>query len=138
MTFPLAGVPAKPYPVQAPYVLHQTSAVPGIDMFAVSAPTIYTVPAGFTAVITGVILQCTAAVAVGTPATAGIGIAAGESDLFTPVSLTGFLAAGDVWSFFLTGKARTAPAGSLVKLGIDVAAIGTSQIVTARVLGFLF
>jgi len=138
MTFPVASVPAKSYPVQAPYILHQVEATPGISMFAISTPTIYTVPTGYTAVITGVILQCTAATGVITPATAGVGIAAGESDIFSPVSLTGFLAAGDVWSFFLTGKARTAPAGSAVKLGIDVAATGTSQVVTARVIAFLF
>lgn len=112
--------------------------VPSIDMKSVATTNLYTVPTGKTAIVR-VLLVITAASAITTAATAGVGIAAGEDDIHASVSMTNLFAAGDVWEFQSLGvKSRTAPADAIVKLGVDVAADGTSQTATAYVLGFLF
>ena len=139
MTTPVALVPARGHVQRAGYIKHRLSSVSLIDLVAGGTPTLYTIPVGFTGIITDVFLECTASVGLSVPATAGVGIALGEDDLFASQVLTGFLSVGQVWAFVLgTSLTRTAPAGSVIKLGIDVLPSGTSQLVTAHVMGIVF
>lgn len=107
-----------------------------IDAKVAVATTIFTVPAGSTMVITGVRLRCTAAVAITVAAEAGVGIAAGFDDIWASQPLYGLTASGKVFEFPLGGSGVIATAGDEVKLGIDVAATGTSQTVEADVMGY--
>jgi len=139
MSTPVALVPTKAHVRRAGYIKHRLNAMSLIEIIGGGVFTIYTVPVGFTAVITEVFLECTTATGISAPATAGVGIAGGEDDIFVSVPLTGFLNVGQVWPFVLgTSLSRNAPAGSAIKLGIDVAPTGTSQIITAHVLGILY
>lgn len=111
--------------------------VAGINLKTVATTTLYTTPAGHTAVISAIILEITTGTSITVDAKAGVGIAAGEDDIFSSENLVNTRAAGDVWSFSLKGKARTAPAASAVKLGVDTGATGTTLTATAHVFGFL-
>lgn len=140
MSLPVALVAGRGYVVPAGYIGSRLAVVSGIDLTQVGAPgvtAIYTTPAGYTAIYTAAFMEITASSAPTTPATGGLGIAAGESDVFTPVALTGVLAVADLWAFLSNGKARTGPAGSTISYGNDVAA---DAALTGRLhlFGFLF
>lgn len=72
-------------------------------------------------------VRCTAANAIASPCTAGIGIAAGEDDLYPAQELIGLIEADK--SFMLVGESlrRSIKSGNIIKFGIDTGAIGTSQ-----------
>ena len=110
--------------------------VASIDAKTVAATSLYTIPSGKNYIIVGAIVRCTAAVAITVGATAGIGIAAGEDDIFYPQVLTGILAAGDVWAFWASAKMVLAAGDEVVKFGIDTAATGTSQVFSVDLIGY--
>jgi len=91
------------------------------------------VTTGITIVITEVVILCTAAANVAVPASVGIGIAAGEDDIFPSQQLTGLLAANDVFRFAVGGAGVIAQSGEVVKLGIDAPATGASVSQTVQV-----
>ena len=108
--------------------------VTGIDATVVAETTLYT--ATGTTVITGVILLCTAASGITTEATAGVGIAVGEDDIFSSEPLTGLTVVNKAFNYLFSGTRVVAVNTDAIKLGIDTAAIGTSQVLTAYILGF--
>jgi len=121
--------------------LHQVgrlALVSGVDGKAVAVTSLYTVPAGKTAIIFDVVLVPTTATAITAPPTAGVGIAAGEDDIFASQILTGLLAVGNAWRFPSGGKFQIATAGQIVKLGIDTGATGTTLTLDAHVIGLVF
>lgn len=113
------------------------STVTGINAKTTGATTLYTVPTSRTAVITGAIVRCTAASSITVAPTLGIGVAAGEDDIFASTALTGLTANTKEWHFSLTGLASKNAAASVISLGIDTAATGTSQTLAVDLLGYL-
>lgn len=111
--------------------------VTGIDAKTTGTTTLYTVPTGKTAIITGAVVRCTAASAITVAPTLGIGVAAGEDDIFPSTTLTGLTTTGKGWAFDPGGLAVTAAAAAVIKLGIDTAATGTSQTLAIDLLGYL-
>lgn len=138
MTSPVALVSGKGYVEVAGDIGERLAVVSGIDLKTVGVTPIYTVPAGKTAIFTGAYMEITAASAITVGATGGLGIAAGEADVFAPVSFAGVLTAGQVWAFLSNGLTRTGPAASVIRYGNDVAATGTSQTGRLHLFGFLF
>jgi len=114
------------------------ASVSGIDAFAVATTALFTVPAGFSAQIEAVVLRCTAATAVATPADAGVGVAPATGDIFAIQTLTGLVTAGLAYRFPPGGIGMIAAATDVVQLRIDAVATGTSQILAADVIGRLF
>jgi len=108
--------------------------VTGIDATAVAATNLFTSVG--TTIITKVMLLCTADNAVVSVATAGVGIAAGEDDIFPSEQLVGLNTANKVFSFIEAGSRVVALDTEIVKLGIDTGAAATSQTLTAYVFGF--
>ncbi len=102
----------------------------------VGTTTLYTVPTGNTAIITGCILRLTVVTALTGTMTAGVGIAAGEDDIFPATVLTGFNALNHVYLFNTTGKRVAATSGQAIKLGIDVAFGGTTATMDAQLIGW--
>ncbi len=111
--------------------------VTGIDAKATGTTTLYTVPTGKTAVITGAVVRCTAATAITVAPTLGIGVAAGEDDIFASTALTGLTATTKEWTFVASGLMVNAAAAAAIKVGIDTAATGTSQTLAIDLLGYL-
>lgn len=111
--------------------------VTGIDGKAVAATTLYTVPTGRTAIITGATIRATVATAITVEPAMGIGVAAGESDMFASTTLTGFTTTAKVWNFVATGLSVVGNAADVIKLGIDTGSTGTTHTLAADLIGYL-
>lgn len=115
-------------------VLSQTA---GISATATGTTNLYTVPDGKRCVVTGATIRCTAATAITDAATLGIGVAAGEEDIIDSQKVLGVHAALDAYRLNPTGKMILPQSGEIIKLGIDTAATGTSQVLAVDLYGYL-
>ena len=115
-------------------VLSRTTAINGKS---VAATNLYTVPAGKTAFVTGAMLRLTAVTALTGTMAAGIGVAAGEDDIFASNSLIAFNALDEIYNYGNAGVMKSVAAGSVIKLGIDTAFGGTTATLEAFLMGFL-
>jgi hypothetical protein len=107
-----------------------------IDSFALGANAVYTAPAAQKVVITKVVLRCTAATAVATPATAKVEINPAAGDVFVDEVLTAVLDVDDQWVFVAEARGLVIPAGGQIDVTITNAATGTSQTLEADVFGY--
>lgn len=98
---------------------------------------LYTVPSGKTAIITRVVIVPTAASSITQGPSLGVGIAAGEDDIFASVQLTGVTSTSKVYAFDAIGTYAAAAATNVIKLGIDTAAAGTSMTISVYLFGYL-
>lgn len=96
--------------------------VTGIDLTTIATTTLYTVPGGKKAIITGAIVRPTAASDVNFYAEAGIGVAAGEDDMFSQTVLTGLGSVGEVFQYKAIGVNVVGNAADVIKFGVDVGA----------------
>ncbi len=85
---------------------------------------------------TKVILRLASATGLTGSLTAGIGVAAGEDDIFGSTVLSGFNSVDDTWTFLMEGKSKLVAANSQIKLGID-AAFGGTVTIDAEIWGYL-
>jgi hypothetical protein len=113
------------------------STVTGIDAKVVAVTNLYTVPTGVTAIITKAIIRASVATAITQRPVLGIGIAAGEGDIYASTALTGFTALTSVWAFQSSNTFRNAVAASIIKLGIDNGSNGTTHTIEIDLFGFL-
>ena len=107
-----------------------------IDAFSLGASVVYTAPASTKVVITKVVLRCTAASAVATPAAIKIEISPSAGDIFSTESLLGVLAVDDQWVFVAEARGLVILAGGQVDATVITAATGTSQTLKADVFGY--
>lgn len=128
---------AEPFGTQATTPVSRLASAASISGTATGATSLYTVPAGRTAIITSANVRCTAATAITVGPTLGIGVAAGEDDIYAAVSLASLISVGQLYGFSTTGMSVSAAAGSVIKVGIDTAATGTSQTLTVDLVGYL-
>lgn len=128
---------AEPFGAQVTTPISRLATVAGISTTATGATNVYTVPAGRTAIITSANVRCTAATAITTGPTLGMGVAAGEDDIYASTALASFLSVGQLYGFTTNGMSVSVAAGSVVKVGIDTAAVGTAQTVTVDLVGYL-
>lgn len=96
-----------------------------IDGTAIAATSLYTVPGGKSAVIMSCAVRMTSGVSVTGNMRAGVGIGAGESDIFNEAITVGFNATTQTYVFEGQGTRARAAAGQVIKFGIDVAFGGT-------------
>lgn len=113
------------------------SSTTGIDAKSVATTNLYTVPTGKTAIITGATIRCTAASAITVGPTLGMGVAAGEDDIFASAAITALTTTAKIFGFASMGMSVSAAAATIIKLGIDVASTGTSQTVAVDLFGYL-
>ena len=66
----------------------------------------------------------------------GIGIAAGEEDIFSSRALTGFTASDSVYMFSNSAKLVQAEASDVIKLGIDNGSTATTHTITIELYGY--
>jgi hypothetical protein len=107
-----------------------------IDAFSATPQTLFVAPTSHDVVITSVVLRCTAAVGVATPAAAKVELNPAAGDLIAEESLIGVLVVDDLWRFTAESRGLVVPAGSTVDLTITAAATGTSQTLSADVFGY--
>ncbi len=118
-----------------PIILSTTTS---INAKATGTTTLYTVPAGKTAVITGAVIRCTAATSITVGPTLGIGVAANEDDMFASTALTALTTTAKIYGFSLVGMSVLGNAGDVIKVGCDAASTGTSQTIAIDLIGYLF
>ncbi len=109
--------------------------VTSIDLSSTGTTDLITVPTDQEFVITDVLLQVTAESGSSGSLAAGVGIAAGEDDIFDSQTILGLDAVGKVFRFGGTSTGATADSTDVVKLGVDTAVSGTLT-VTAYIFGF--
>lgn len=108
----------------------------GIDAKTVATTNLFTVPTGKSFIVTKAVVRVTAASAVTVGPTFGIGIAAGEDDIVASASAA--LTVADTYDLVLPKVgAVVALTGQIIKLGIDVAATGTSMTLAVDLSGYL-
>lgn len=108
-----------------------------VDLKVVATTNLYTVPAGKRAVILDALVLPTTATAVSTFAVAGVGIAAGEDDIFASQELTGLDTTIERFKFESAGQARVGEATEIIKFGVDTAATGTALVADVYLIGYL-
>lgn len=125
------GITAAGLPV--PVVLSVTS----VDLAAVGATNLYTVPTGKSLVVTDVYLKPTTATAANADAEGGVGVAAGEDDIVASQPLAGLDATSEVFRMTLGGSYYVAASTEVVKFGVDVADSGTALVADVYLVGYL-
>jgi hypothetical protein len=108
-----------------------------IDAKSVGGTTIYTVPSGKTAYITGCNVRCTTATAITTGPSCGVGTSVGTDDIFASVGIALLTTISKLFSFSSFGMGIAAAAGTAIIFNVDVAAIGTLQTITPDLIGYL-
>jgi len=117
--------------------IQRLSSAIAVNAFSATAQPVYTAPASKEAVITQLVLRCSAASAVTVGATAKVEINAAAGDIFTAEVLIDVLAVGDSWTFNAEARGLVVPAGAQVDVTITNAATGTSQTLLADVFGYI-
>jgi hypothetical protein len=112
----------------------QIAKVSSIDAKATGTTSLYT--ASQDIIVLAVVISCDSAVDITAPARGGVGVAAGEDDICESQPFYGLTATGKQFYFPNDGAGAVVSSGQEIKLGIDVAATGTSQSLTAEVIGY--
>ena len=114
--------------------------VKGINGKVVGTTDLFTVPAlpaGQSVPIYAAIIRLTTAVGVTGTIKIGIGVVAGEDDIFSSTNLTGFNSTGNTYIFSTTGVRKLPVAGDVIKLGIDNAFGGTTATLSVDLIGLI-
>lgn len=98
-----------------------------LDLTTTGTTTVYTVPAGKSAIVLGCLLRIKAADTVTTDAEVSIGINPSTTDLFAAETLVAVQAVNDFWSFWKDESGGAlAGSGSLIDLNVITAATATT------------
>jgi len=127
----LVKVTGRPYYQEASGVVQLVA--PSVDLTIQGEVIVGIVPAGVSLIITEAIVVCTAAANVSSPASVGIGITASDGDIFPIQQLVALLVADDMYRFPVVGTGSIAGPGSIIRVGVGVAATGASVSQTASV-----
>lgn len=113
------------------------STTTGIDAKTVATTNLYTVPGGKTAIISGVIFRVTTADTITGVPSVGVGIAAGEDDIFSSTALTGLDATTKYYRASVEGVSTAGAATNVIKLGVDTGATATTMTIAVDLFGYL-
>ena len=118
------------------------ASVGSIDGKTTAATTLYTVPAGKTAVITKVVIVLTAASNVTGDPDIGVGIAATYDSIMASTTLTSLQTALQTWVYNIDSLSTTTAATAVIKLEVDTAATTTAAedtyVIRADLFGYLY
>lgn len=112
------------------------SVVTGINAKSTGSTTLYTVPAGKTAVITQAIIRCTAASSITNGPTVNIQTVS-TGDIYAGVAINALTTAGQDFGFVTNGMSVTAAAAGTITLNVTGASTGTSQTISITLIGYL-
>jgi len=108
----------------------------GIDLTTTGTTALFTVPGGESYSISKVIIVLTALTGFTSVGTLGIGIAAGEDDIFQSTELTGFDATSKQYVFNPDAIVAGANATDVIRLGIDTAFTATTATADIYLYGY--
>jgi hypothetical protein len=107
-----------------------------VDLKSVSTTGLYTVPSGRSVIVTDAIVKPTTATAAAGDGIMGIGVAAGEDDIFLPETITATLTTVR-FKFSSNSLAVVPAAGDVILAGVDSADTGTALVVDVYLFGYL-
>lgn len=111
----------------------------GINAKSIAATTVYTVPTGKTAVITEVIVRCTAASSITNGPTASVGFTStAYTDIYAAQNMIALTGTTSIFGYSTVGMSASAVAATVIKFNISTGASGTSQTVAVDVIGYIF
>lgn len=116
-----------------PIILSKTS----VDLKVVGTTNLFTVPVGRSLVVAEVFVRPTTATAANGDAVAGVGVAAGEDDIFPSQTLTGLNLTTERFKFPSSGVSYVAQATEIVRFGVDTADTGTALVADVYLVGYL-
>lgn len=111
--------------------------VGSVNAFSTGLTALFTVPSGYTAVVTGAVVRCTAASAVTNGPTLGVEVVSGTYDIYASTNLVALTTTMTIFGFQTVGMSRNAAAASVINLRIGTSAVGTSQTIAVDLLGYL-
>lgn len=121
--------------------VNKLATIPGINLKNTGQTTLFTVPTGYTAIITDVIVEITASSVFAIAATGRVGKTASYDEFIAATAFTGLSAVGNYFSLAtasLLGIHTKFVAGEVIKLDITVGATATTLTGQIHVLGFLY
>lgn len=146
-TFNAGSIPISGSTVQAIYITQVTTngyqtlplaTITGINTKTVTATSLYTVPAGKTAILTNAIVRCTAASAITVGPTASIGVVASSyADIYASAVMTTLTTTSSAFGYSSVGIFGQAAASTVITFNLTNAATGTSQTVSVDIMGYL-
>lgn len=113
------------------------SAVTGIDAKATANTIVYANNSGKTAHIAQALVYPTASSAITIGPSLGFGTSAGTNDVFSTANILALLSTNKVFGFSTFGMSVLIPNGGSLYLNLTTPATGTSQIISADILGYL-
>ena len=119
--------------------VRQLSTVTGINAKSVATTALYTVPSLGTnqnCIVTMAIVRCTAATAITSGPTIGIGVTAGSADIYAQTALSTLTSNTKAYNYAAPGVLVLVAPGSTINLGVSVAATGTSMTVACDLWGY--
>lgn len=122
-----AGVPAE----------NLLSTTTGINAKTTGTTVLYTVPFTKSARVSQAVVRVTTADTITGVPTLGVGIAAGEDDIFFPAALTGLNATTKIFVFTAIGTLAVGQPNDVIKLGIDTGATATTMTIAIDLIGYL-
>ena len=119
------------------FALRRLSEITGIDATSAGVTNLFTVPAGKICVVVLVIIRLTTISGGGAFPKIGIGIAAGEDDIFSSTSLIGLNLTNEIYVFNASGIIKKGNAANIIKVGIDNAAGYATYVIDIDLIGYL-
>lgn len=120
------------------FAITPLATVTGINGKSTGTTALYTVPSGKTAYVTNIIISSSSATAITVGPTASAGyVSSAYADLYASATMTALQAAGTAFGWTSTGMFETIPAASVIYLNITTGSTGTSQTLSADVVGFI-
>lgn len=114
------------------------SSTVGINAKSTGQTTLYTVPAGKTAIITQAVVRCTAASSITNGPTASIGFTStAYSDIYMPENMLALTGTTSIFGYSTVGMSASAVAATAIKFNITSGASGTSQTLSVDLIGYL-
>jgi hypothetical protein len=107
-----------------------------LDLTAATTTAIYTIPTGFSEIVTGCIIRIKSADTVSGDADVSLGINPSTTNLFDTETLVGVQAVSDFWSFWKQSSVGIlANGGAQVDLDVVVAATATTLTADVYIIG---
>ncbi len=113
------------------------STTPGINAKTVSNTSLYTVPTGKTLFVTAVNVYASAASAITTGPSAGVGTAAGTNDVIAIQTMSNIQTTADTFEWPIVGASKLITAGNQVYFNLTTVATGTSETLVVDIVGYL-
>lgn len=116
--------------------VERLSSTAGIDGTATGTTALFTVPTGTTYAITRAAVRVSSVATLTSVPDVGIGIAAGEDDIFASESLIGLDSTSKAWWFTAENLTAIATAGQTISLGVDTAAVAGTYTIEVDLFGY--